>query len=156
MNESLSKVILLEHPQRFDEPQVDPTSLKPTLARLSNLTLSQLWLNSQLKDKIYIGRHSLDSPGSGHVHNARFVALKTGKYDGVHFLGPVGRSDFTKSVQNIFVSAQLSPNQTELGTAQDINHTSCTQAKHQEKQNAKYHPSVATQNRFSVLNQGNF
>ena len=51
----LSKVILMEHPPRFDTPDVDPAGLKHDLARLANTTLGGLWLNSPLKDRIVIG-----------------------------------------------------------------------------------------------------
>ena len=62
---NLSKVILMEHPPRFDTPDVDPAGLKHDLARLANTTLGGLWLNSPLKDRIVIGHHSLESSGSG-------------------------------------------------------------------------------------------
>ena len=81
---------------------------------------------------------------------------KTGRYDGVHFYGPNGFEAYTQSVKNILSSAQLTISQvkptTEGGTAQDKNHINCAQAKFQKK----YHPSVVTQNRFGVFNQGNF
>ena len=50
----LKKVILMEHPPRFDLPNVDPHSVKPDLAKLANITLGQYWLNSPLKDRIVI------------------------------------------------------------------------------------------------------
>ena len=70
-NPKLKKVILMENPPRFDTHERDPTSLKAELARLANATLGQLWLNSNLKDKIFIGRQSLESSGAGAVHLAR-------------------------------------------------------------------------------------
>ena len=60
----------MEHPPRFDTVDVDPLSVKPTLANLANTTLGQLWLNSPLKDKIFIGQHSLESSGVGTGHFA--------------------------------------------------------------------------------------
>ena len=150
MNCNLKKVIIMEHSPRFDKPEDDPTSLKPTLAGLANFTLSQLWLNSPLKDKIFIGRHSLDSPAAGRGHEARYVNAKTGRYDGVHFYGPKGVRSYTQSVKNILSSAQLNSQvkpTAEGGTAQDKNY----QAKFQNN----YHPSVVTQNRFGIFNQGN-
>ena len=104
-NPNLSKVILLEHPPRFDAKEVDPTSLKPVLARLANATLSQLWLNSPLNDKIIIGRHSLESSGAGAQHLARYKNQRTGKYDGVHLYGEMGRTDYTNSVKTILMLA---------------------------------------------------
>ena len=156
-NPNLSKVILMEHPPRFDKLDVDPTCLKPTLARLANSTLGQLWLNSPLKDRIFIGRHSLESYGSGHKHEARYVNQVSGKSDGVHLYGPKGCEDYTKSVKIILAQAILKNNRaktsTECGTAQPESHSNCPQAKFQRK--TTVHPSVATQNRFSVFNQGN-
>ena len=107
--------------------------------------MNQLWLSSKLKDKIFIGRHSLESSGSGDVHEGRFVATKSGKYDGVHFWGPKGVSDFTQSIKTIFMLAQLTQ-KSEFGTAQGL----------QGKQSANYQPTVVTKNRFSTFNQGNY
>ena len=104
-NPSLRKVIILEHPPRFDEIYVDPTSLKPKLARLANATLSQLWLNSPLKDRIIIGQHSLESSGAGAQYLDRYKNFRTEKYDGVHFYGQTGCSDYTNSVKTILMLA---------------------------------------------------
>ena len=82
MKPSLSKVIIMEHPPRFDTTDVDPISVKCNLARLANATLGGLWLNSPLKDKIIIGRHSLESSGAGAAHFNRYQNKNTGKYDG--------------------------------------------------------------------------
>ena len=67
-NKSLRKVVIMEHLPRFDNLDVDPTSLKPNLVKLANATLSQLWLNSPIKHKISIGYHSLNSSGVGAAH----------------------------------------------------------------------------------------
>ena len=67
-NKSLSKVILLEHPQRLDDQNVDPTSLKRNLTRLDNTTLFKLRQSSPFKDRIVIGHHNLSSPGQGPLH----------------------------------------------------------------------------------------
>ena len=152
---SLSKVIIMEHPPRFDNPDVDPTSLKSNLARLANATLGGLWLNSPLKDRIVIGHHSLESSGSGSSHFDRYQH-KNGKYDGVHFWGQNGGLDFTNSVKTILSLAvprhHPSYVQAECGTAQSGNHDNNPQAKNLGR---KYQPTVQTSNRFSPLNQGN-
>ena len=63
-NANLRKVIIMEHPPRFDSRHVDPISLKPSLRALANTTLYQLLDNcSSNKDKIFIGSHSLESAG---------------------------------------------------------------------------------------------
>ena len=53
----------------------------------TNTTLNQLWASSPPKDKIVIGRHSLESPGVGKTHLTRYKDYTTGMYDGVHFYG---------------------------------------------------------------------
>jgi hypothetical protein len=150
----------MEHPPRFDNKKVDPTSLKPTLARLANATLSQLWLNCPLKDKIFIGRHSLESSGTGAPHLARYKDQNTGRYDGVHMYGKSGCEDYTNSVKTIMMVALSETDCTETttgcGTTQSDSHSYCPQAKYQKK--FKYQPTVNTKNRFSVFNsnQGNY
>ena len=79
---NLEKVILMEHPPRFDD------EIKSHLARLANSTLSQLWSLSLLKNRIFIGRHSLECSIAGATHLARYKNRVTGQYDGVH-LSPV-------------------------------------------------------------------
>ena len=138
-NPHLSKVIIMEHPPRFDNHIVDPNSLKPNLARLANVTLGQLFLNSPFKDKIVIGRHSLESPGAGPAHDARYVN-RSGRSDGVHFWGVKGREVYTNSVNTILMSAL--PN-SRAGTAQG----GC-----QDQSGKKFKTHVPTNNRFSVFN----
>ena len=154
---NLEKVILMEHPPRFDLPDVDPHAVKPNLAKLANITLGQYWLNSPLKDKIIIGRHNLDSPGVGATHYRRYQSKLTGRYDGVHLYGQTGLTDYTRSVNNILALALHTQKQyyaaSELGQNKSENHTNCPQAIYQRK---KYHESVQISNRFDVLNQGNF
>jgi hypothetical protein len=151
-NPSLTKVVIKEHPPRFDTSDVDPTSLKHNLVRLANATLGQLWLNSTFKDKICIGRHSLESPGVGASHDARYLNNRSGKYDGVHLYGRTASVDYTNSVKTIMLLAIQEKNITNgFGTAQG-KHDECEQAKYQKKNN---HSSVHTSNRFNVLNQGN-
>jgi hypothetical protein len=154
-NNNLKKVIILEHPPRFDQTDVDPTSLKPALARLANATLGKLWLNSKLKDKIVIGHHSLESSGAGDAHKARYVNPKTGKYDGVHLYGVTGCKDYANSLKSIMMLALPEQNKSECGTAQVDEHITCPQAKYQKKRTVS---SVPTKNRFSVLksNSGNW
>ena len=168
-NTKLVKVVLMEHHPRFDTTHTDPTSLKPTLARLANFTLNQLWLNSPLKHKIVIGRHSLESSGLGMAHLQRYQDQNTGRYDGVHLYGKTGRSDYTNSLKTIFLVAlsELSPSQDNWrGLSQSEEHKTCPQAMYQKYQKVQYkkaqyqraqsHFSIPTRNRFSALHQGNF
>ena len=159
-NQSLKKVIIMEHPPRFDLPDQDPHSVKPNLAKLANIHLGQLWLNSSLKDKIVIGRHSLESPGVGAVHYKRYQNSFTGRYDGVHLYGQRGYTDYTNSVKTILsLALPVSPQYSaapKLGKkkvkVESDNHTNCPQAQYQRN---KY-PSIQIRNRFDVLSQGNF
>ena len=118
---NLSKVVIMEHTPRFDQPHVDPTSLKSKLARLANATLSQLLVISPLKDKIIIGRHSLMTSGDNDAHFTRYQNYKTGRYDGVHLYGNTGCTDYTASVKQILM----------LALPED--HTNCMQAKYQSR-----------------------
>ena len=147
-NKNLSKVVIMEHPPRFDKKEVDPTSLKPALVRFANSTLSYLWLNSPHKDRILIGSHSLESSGSGEIYHARYVT-RSGRQDGVHFWGQNGREQYTNSVKNIFMMA-------ELNKISDKGARTPSGASENRK-NESYHPSVKTKNRFSAFNhnQGN-
>ena len=142
----------MEHTPRFDNPDQDPSSLKPDLAKLADVTFGQLWLSSPLKHKIFVGRHSLESSGAGQAHFARYENNKTGRYDGVHLYGKNGCQDYTNSVNSILMLALTDDsqfnNQNGFGTAQRNNHNNCPQAKFQKKPQ----PNVQTQNRFSVLN----
>ena len=77
------------HPPRFDD------NVKSRLASLSNSTMRELWDISPLKDKIYIGFHSLECYGVGSTHMARYKDDRTGKFDAVHFNGKAGARDYT-------------------------------------------------------------
>ena len=165
-NPSLKKVVIMEHPPRFDLPDSDPHSVKPNLAKVANIHLGQMWLNSPLKDKIFIGRHSLESPGVGVAHFRRYQNSFTGRYDGVHLYGQRGYTDPTNSVKTILslalpVSHQkfTAPKPREMKVkVESDNHTNCPQTLYQCRMAAhnKYHPSIQISNRFDALSQGNF
>ena len=59
----LEKVTIMHHAPRYDTQIVDPVGLKPNLANFANNYLLELWLESPLKDKIFIGSHNLDCTG---------------------------------------------------------------------------------------------
>ena len=75
---NIKKVVIMQHAPRFDEQNVDPSGLKPKLAKLANSTLSQLWHSSVHKDKIVIGHHNLDC--SGDLVTARYRDERTNRY----------------------------------------------------------------------------
>ena len=181
-NPSLQNVIIMEHHPRFDLPSSDPTSLKPTLAKLANAELQQLWLNSSQKERIFIGQHSLVTSGSGRQYLNRYRNMKTGQYDGIHLYGSTGVRDYTNSVKSILDLALSKHSRPVLGTAQSAelgttqeDHRNCPQALYQRTaayagrsstdhtkcpqavyQHTQYHPSVQSQNRFELFNQGNY
>ena len=125
----------MEHPPRFDTADIDPCSLKPNLARIANVTIGQLWMNSPLKDRIVIGRHGLENSGNGAAHLSRYQNFHTGRYDGVNFYGQTGSTDYTNSVKTILMMSipkhSLAEDTAEFGTAQAGNHDACPQAKYQ-------------------------
>ena len=96
----------MDHPVRFDAAIADPTSVKPYLARLANSEMKKLKESSIYYDRIYIGNHTLGRPEKG-AFDLRFVYHNKNQFDGIHFLGPNGKRDFTRSVSNIFKQAGL-------------------------------------------------
>ena len=98
----LIKVVLLKHSPRHDETLSDPTGLKPKLAKFANSTLAQMCQNSDLKDKIVVGKHNLDC-GDDQIA-AVFKDDRSGRYDGVHMYGRLGKQLYTKSVSEIINS----------------------------------------------------
>ena len=140
----------MEHPLRFDDLTVDPSSLKRYLVRLANVTLNQLWLNSNLKNRIVIGRHSLHSSGTDIAHMARYQNQDTGRYDGDHLYGSTGCKDYTKSMKNVLKSALQSFDLTQVKdrTIPQMNdHRECPQSKYQNT--TTFHPSV--QHRTGIM-----
>ena len=90
-NTDVSKVIIMERIPRFD------TTIKSELSELANGHLHQLSFESDYKDKIMIGKHSVmcnadnrsDVYGAGH------------SFDGIHARGLAGRHSMTRSLINI-------------------------------------------------------
>ena len=171
-NKSLTKVVLMEHPPRFDG------KLKTELAKLANSTLGQMWVLFPLKGRIVIGRHSLESPGVGPTHLARYKDNTTGRYDAVHFYGRSGVRHYTDSVKTILMIALTDEQdaQPKPSTNTHEDHLSEEQAQYQWRQTqskqtnrqtnsnkthrsgtqAQPRQSVPTQNRFEYFNQGNY
>ena len=152
--------------------------MKLQLTKLANSTLDQLWVLSPLKGRIIIGRHSLESPGVGPTHLARYKDQATGKYDAVHFYGRCGVRDYTDSVKTILMIALSDGGiaQASASTYTDDNHLSREQAQYQWSQaqgkynnrqgntktehrygnQAQPNQPIPTQNRFQYFNQGNY
>ena len=102
---SLEKVVIMNQTPRYDDKEVDPLSLKQALALLFNNTLSELWLDSPLKDKLVIGTHNLECVGG--IKEARYRDTRKRMYDGVHMYGPSGMKAYTISVLDILKAAKI-------------------------------------------------
>ena len=147
----------MEHPNRFDSNSVDPIQLKPALAKLANSTMTQLWIDSPMKDRISIGCHNLEFAGT---HDSIFKDKRTNRWDGLHFYGPLGRKTFTKSVLDIIKGnvQELHKSTSTSKTSQNVpnsekDHPGSSQPRHQQRMyNQEYHPSVQVNNRFNVFN----
>ena len=171
-NPNLKKVVVMKQTPRYDTLEADPSSLKPILSQLFNNSLTESWMTSKLKYRIFVGSHNIDCTGS--IREARYRSTKTGFYDGLHLYGSSGRKAYTNSVMSILKSAGL--------VDPMFDHTNCPQTTYQAKQrgfvrnqswqydvdvrkagfgkkaqfNQRY--EVPTQNRFSGLSdnfQGN-
>ena len=151
----LKKVVIVEHAPRFDVSDMDPTGLKPKLAIFANSYFAQLWHSSPMKDRIVIGKHSLDC--SGEQISARYRNDRSGRYDGVHMYGSQGKTAYTNSVGQIIKSVLRSSQSSSSSPLSSSLHSSCPQAQYQksQKQNTsqKYEDiyTVPVSNQFNVL-----
>ena len=148
----LRKVTLMEHAPRFDEHDVDPTGLKPKLAKFANITIKQMLDSSPLKDVIVVGRHQLDY-GGDHI-SAMYRDDRNGWYDGVHLYGREGKKSYTKSMIQMMKSEHSLPS-----SSSPSYHASCPQTQFQNRKkttNSTYQPSqniftVPVNNMFDIL-----
>ena len=123
---SLKKVVIMKQIPRYDPSHVDPLSLKPTLSILFNNTLTELWMESPYKQKIYVGNHNIECTGA--IKESRYMHTKSGKYDGIHLYGSSGKKAYTLSVLNILQAANVTSSEHDY-------HLSCAQFKYQNRQN---------------------
>ena len=142
-NQSIRKVIILEHPPRFDTKNADPLSLKPELAKYANSLYQQLWSKSAVKDKIVLGKHNLNCSEETRV--TRYTG-RNNRYDGVHMYSEEGKSAYTRNILSI-VSSNLPLETPRLRPSTGNNAQNMNAQK--AKPNEGY--SVPTQNRFNVL-----
>ena len=161
---NLKKVVIFEHPPRFDAEEIDPIGLKPALAKYGNNVLNQLWLDSSFKNKISIGSHSLEINSTDVAQNDLFKHPKFGTNDGVHHYGKLGKQSYTKSIRNSLQKSlpqNQQPNVSQKFQQPQSYHQKCPQAVNKNMQkgnnvtNPTYHPSVQVKNRFSVFNSKN-
>ena len=122
---SLNTVVIMKQIPRYDPPKVDPLCLKPALSQLYNNTITELWMNSPLKNRIVIGNHNIECTGA--IKEARYRETKSGRFDGIHLYGSSGRKTYTLSVLNILKAAQLTSSEFDY-------HQSCAQYKYQTRQ----------------------
>ena len=116
-------VIFMKQTPRYDPTDVDPLSLRPALSQLFNNTLVEEWMNSPMREKMFVGSHNIECSGS--IQAARYRHTKSGRFDGLHLYGASGSKAYTKSVLNILQSASL--------LSEDyVFHRSCPQAKRQQ------------------------
>ena len=97
---NLKNVVIMQHAPRYDRADVDPTGLKPELAKFANTIFSQMLYSSDWKEKITIGKHSLECPDDS--FEELFVSGKSGWYDGIHLNNRDGKLLYTKSLITIF------------------------------------------------------
>ena len=101
----VKKVIILERIPRYDRVKDDPSSLKSGLSEYSNGILHQLWLQSEFKDNIIIGKHDLEC--SSDVRQERYG--NDVSFDGIHLRGPSGQESYTRSIMNIISKSEILP-----------------------------------------------
>ena len=155
-HKTLQKVVIMDHPNRHDVSKVDPTGLKPKLAKFANATLSRLWTSSAMKEKIVLGKHNMDS--SGESVPAIYRDSWTGRYDGIHMYGRDGSRAYTMSVINIIQS--VLPQTSSPSSSSLFSHNTCPQARYQKSQSrnttsghrsAGPEYSVPVSNKFDLL-----
>ena len=136
-NSALINVTIMGHAPRFDKREVDPVGLKPNLANFANSFMLELWLDSPMKHKIFIGSHNLEC--SGEVMMKRYGDDRTGHMDGVHLYGRAGKKAYTESVLNILLSSLQSQAPVQpTKPANDDYHTRCAGTQHYSQQNRNY------------------
>ena len=90
---------------RYDPPRVDPLGLKRDFSTLHSNTLDHCLSQSIFKDKIVLANHRIECDGP--QRDARYRQSKSGKFDGIHLLGPSGSKILTLSVLDILKEAHL-------------------------------------------------
>ena len=79
----LKNVTIMNHAPREDAPAIDPSGIKPILANFANSYLLELWIDSPMKNRIFIGSHNLDCHGD--TRTKRYTDEQSGRYDGVRY-----------------------------------------------------------------------
>ena len=140
----------MNHAPRFDTNDVDPVQLKPNLASFANSYFLELWLDSSMKYKIFIGSHSLEC--SADERRRRYTDEKTQRYDGLHFYSRLGKAAFTESVVNIMMSSVQTKPSLPKQQNNDDEPTKAQRTKYSSVVTGNKAP-IRTQNRFSPLSE---
>ena len=129
----LKKVIIMEHPPRFDE------QIRSEMAEFANRTFESLIGNlvPSLQSKIVLGKHTLHCFSVGKTFESRYRNTLFNQIDGLHFMGPLGSRDYSNSLTDIIVNA----------TKHNINGPNTSETCEQ--------PNIELRNRFASLSQGN-
>ena len=149
----LKSVLIMEHAPRHDEARIDPTGTKAKLAVYANSTFQTLWDRSEMKDKIVLGKHSLNCRED--MVNAWYKDDNTGRFDGIHFNSRRGKEAFTLSVLKMILNAL--PLKTHKNSFTSSSHVNCPQSERQRAQKQKEMKpnqnifTIPTSNKFSVL-----
>ena len=122
---TLGKVVIMKQIPRYDPTDVDPMSLKPSLSLLFNNTMTNLWMESPYKEKMFIGNHDIECNGA--IRESRYRQTKSGRYDGIHLYGSSGSKAYTLSVLSILSAAHVTSSEHDF-------HLSCAQYKYQSRQ----------------------
>ena len=130
---NVKKVIIMERIPRYDRVEVDPSSLKSGLSEYSNGILHQLWLQSELKDKIIIGKHELEC--SANIRRDRYGNENV--FDGIHLRGPSGKKCYTGSIINIIRKSEILTPQTPVFTKKPESSSTSPGSNHLIKKNGK-------------------
>ena len=145
-NPNLKKVVIAKQIPRYDKFVTKPPGLKTSLSHLFNATLDQLGAKSDLKNKLFIGEHTIACDGA--QREARYRDTKTGRYNGVHLFGPSGTKAYTESLLIILKKAELVKNHVPK-YYDEIEKSSKVSKKKQNVSKQSY--AVPTYNRFSTL-----
>ena len=137
----LKQVILNERIPRYD-------NLKQ-LSEDANKELYKLRESSDYKDKIHIGKHTLECEGE--LRNSRYGYPSEG-YDAIHLRGRTGKQSYTKSILNIFSQAgiQVGSNNTDVVKDVVVESKGCSSPMCDENETGKSKESVPSSSKNRI------
>ena len=129
-HKDLKRVIILDHPPRFDE------KVKTEMAIFANNIFNSVIQSLPKNINIAFGKHNLSSYGVGKTYDSRYKSTCLNRTDGLHFVGPSGMKDYSSSLINILTTALRTSGNTHSPVSDSIS-------------------PIQVSNRFDCLNQGN-